>query len=476
MLKFHDTLTKKNKIFKPIKDKKVLIYGCGPTVYNYVHLGNLRAYAFVDLLKRYLQYSGYSVKHVMNVTDVDDKTIRDSKESGKSLKEFTEFYEKKFVGDLDSMNIEMPDVMPRATDYITEMVKIIKKLEKKGLAYRSNGSIYFKISGSKNYGQLAGLEKQLLKENASGRLIVADEYKKEDINDFVLWKEWREEDGDVYWDTEIGRGRPGWHIECSAMSIKNLGETFDIHCGGEDLIFPHHTNEIAQSEGATGKKFVNYWLHNAHLLVNGQKMSKSLGNFYTLRDIVEKGYNPLLLRIILLKTHYRHVIDFNFNNFVEAKAIADKFVNLLFGLDLIEREDKNKLNIDKLTDGCGNKFEKAMNDDLNISEAMAAVFDFINEINKSLGIINVKQAEDIRKFILKIDKVLGFIEKIYDGYLVKLGQEIKRTEVGQLLKKREEARENKDFKASDRLRDEIQVLGFFIEDTKNGSVVRLRNW
>lgn len=476
MLKFHDTLTKKNRIFKPIKGKKVLMYGCGPTVYNFVHLGNLRAYVFVDLLKRYLQYSGYNVKHVMNVTDVDDKTIRDSQKSGKSLKEFTEFYEKEFVDDLGFMNIEMPDVMPKATDYISEMVKIIKKLEKKGLAYRADGSIYFKISGSKNYGQLAGLENQLLKENASGRLSVADEYKKEDVNDFVLWKEWRDEDGDVYWDTEIGRGRPGWHIECSAMSIKNLGETFDIHCGGEDLIFPHHTNEIAQSEGATGKKFVNYWLHNAHLLVNGQKMSKSLDNFYTLRDIIEKGYDPLLLRIILIKTHYRHVIDFSFDNFTEAKAIAERFVNFLFNLDLIEREDKNKLNIGKLIDGCEKKFKKAMDDDLNISEAMAAVFDFTNDINKSSDVINVKQAEDIRKFILKIDKVLGFIEKIYDGYLVKLGQKIKNTNVGKLLQQREEARKNKDFKESDVLRFKIQELGFLIEDTKNGSVVRLREW
>lgn len=476
MLKFHDTLTRKNKIFKPIKDKKVLMYGCGPTVYNYVHLGNLRAYVFVDLLKRYLQYSGYDVKHVMNVTDVDDKTIRDSKKAGKSLKEFTEFYENEFINDLSSMNIEMPDVIPRATDYISEMVKIIKKLEKKGLAYRADGSIYFKISGLKNYGQLAGLEKQLLKENASGRLSVADEYKKEDINDFVLWKEWREDDGDVYWDTEIGRGRPGWHIECSAMSIKNLGETFDIHCGGEDLIFPHHTNEIAQSEGATGKKFVNYWLHNAHLLVDGQKMSKSLGNFYTLRDIIGKGYDPLLLRIILIKTHYRHVIDFGFDNFIEAKAIAERFVNLLFNLDLIEREGKNKLNIKKLVNGCKKKFDKAMDDDLNISEALAAVFDFTNEVNKLSGMMNVKQAEEVRKFILNIDKVLGFIEKIYDGYLVKLGQKIKGTEVGQLLKQREEARNNKDFKESDRLRDEIQGLGFLMEDTKNGSVVRLKEW
>ena len=476
MLKFYNTLTRKKQLFKPIKDRKVLMYSCGPTAYNYVHIGNLRAYIFVDILKRYLQYSGYSVKHVMNITDVDDKTIRDSRKAGKSLKEFTKFYEKEFVSDLRSMNIEMPDVMPRATDYIFEMVKIIKRLETKGLAYRSDGSIYFKISKSKNYGQLAGLEKRTLRENASGRLSIDDEYKKEDINDFVLWKEWRPEDGDVYWDTEIGRGRPGWHIECSAMSIKNLGETFDIHCGGEDLIFPHHTNEIAQSEGVTGKKFVNYWLHNAHLLVDGQKMSKSLGNFYTLKDVIKKGYNPLFLKIILIKTHYRHILDFNFNNFIEVKSIAEKLINFLFNLDLIENNGKNKVDIDKLIGNCEKEFKKAMDDDLNISEALAEIFNFINEVNKSINAINFRQASKIRKFILKIDGVLGFIEKIYDDYLVKLGNKIKDTGVSELLKKREEARGSGDYRESDILRDKIQSLGFLLEDTKSGSVLKLKEW
>ncbi len=452
------------------------MYSCGPTVYNYVHLGNLRAYVFVDLLKRYLQYSGYKIKHVMNVTDVDDKTIRDSQKAGKTLKEFTQLYEKEFIKDLGLMNIQMPDVMPRATDYISEMVKIIKKLEKKGLAYRADGSVYFKISKSKKYGELAGLEKQSLKENAEGRLNAADEYKKEDVNDFVLWKGWREEDGNAYWDTEIGRGRPGWHIECSAMSIKNLSETFDIHCGGEDLIFPHHTNEIAQSEGATGEKFVNYWLHNAHLLVNGQKMSKSLGNFYTLRDIMDKGYNPLLLRIILLKTHYRHVADFSFDNFTEAKSIAERFVNFLFSLDSIKEKGKNKQNVKRLISDCEKRFDKAMDDDLNVSEALAAVFDFMNEVNKSLNTLNVDQAKDVKDFILKIDGVFGFIENIYGDYLAKLKQKIKTTEIDRLLKEREEARNDRDFKKSDELRDEIQAIGFLIEDAKSGTVIKLKDW
>lgn len=477
MLKFHDTLTKKNKIFKPIKGKKVLMYGCGPTVYNYVHLGNLRAYIFVDLLKRYLGYSGYKVKHVMNITDVDDKTIKGSNVAGQSLKKFTDFYLKAFLEDLKSMNIESPIEMPRATDYISQMLKITKQLFKKGFAYKTeDGSVYFSISKSKNYGKLAGFEKMKLKENAEGRLNLADEYKKEDANDFVLWKSWKPEDGDVFWKTELGKGRPGWHIECSAMSMAFLGKTLDIHCGGVDLIFPHHTNEIAQSESATGKKFVNYWLHNEHVLVNGQKMSKSLKNFYTLKDVIEKGHNPLILRIILIKTHYRHILDFSFDNFIEAKSIAEKFVNFLFSVDSIENDNKNKVNIDKLIGNCEKKFKKAMDDDLNISEALAVIFDFMNEANKHINIINIEQAGEIGKFILKVDGVLGFIEKIYDDYLVKLGNRIKDTNAEELLKKREEARKSRNYRESDILRDKIQLLGFLLEDTKSGSVLKLKEW
>lgn len=477
MLKLYDTLTKKKRTFKPLKDKKVLMYSCGPTVYNYVHLGNLRAYIFVDILKRYLRYSGYKVNHVMNITDVDDKTIKGSRIMGQTLEKFTNFYLRAFLEDLKLMNIESPTAIPKATDFIEEMVKITKQLLKKGYAYRAGDeSIYFRISKAKNYGRLADLKRKEITENTGGRLSMADEYKKEDADDFVLWKSWKSEDGDVFWETEIGKGRPGWHIECSAMSMALLGKTLDIHCGGVDLIFPHHTNEIAQSEAATGKKFVNYWLHNEHMLIDAQKMSKSLGNFYTLKDVVERGYNPMFLRILLMKTHYRHILDFSFSNFIEAKSIAEKFVNFIFSLDSIENSNKNKLNTNKLINNCEKKFKKAMDDDLNISEALAAIFDFMNEANKHINIINIKQAGEIRKFILKIDGVLGFIEKIYKNYLVKLGNKIKDTKVEELLKKREEARKSGNYRESDILRDKIQSRGFLLEDTKSGSVLKLREW
>lgn len=484
MLKIYDTLTKKKRIFKPLKDKRVNLYSCGPTVYNHAHLGNFRAYIFVDLLKRHLKYSGYKVKHIMNITDVDDKTIRDSQKAGKSLKEFTDFYFDAFLKDLKIVNIEMPDVMPRATEYIKEMVALIKRLEKAGYAYRADarpdeplgrGSIYFSISKFKNYGRLADLKNQKLKENAEGRLSHADEYEKENAQDFVLWKAWRPEDGDVFWETELGKGRPGWHIECSAMSMKLLGKTFDIHCGGVDLIFPHHTNEIAQSEAATGQKFVNYWMHNAHLLVDGQKMSKSLNNFYTLRDVVGKGFDPLLLRIILLKTHYRQVADFSFNNFVESKAIADKFVNFFLNLDFAEQgspSTSSRNSIDKLVDVAKKKFQKAMDDDLNVSVALAVVFDFMAEINK-LAEFDINQVKKIKKFIFEIDSVLGFIEKYYNGYLSELNKLAKYSEIKSLLDKREEARRNRDYKSADEIRQKISALGIVIEDKKTGYILKL---
>ena len=298
MLKFYNTLGRKKQEFKPIKKGEVTMYTCGPTVYSYVHLGNLRAMVFYDLVRRYFKYKGYKLKHVMNITDVDDKTIRDSQKEGKSLKEFTEFYTKSFLDDLKTLNIEIAEVIPKATEEISGMVELIEILLDKGIAYKvDNGDIYFSIAKFKDYGKLALINPDKLKKNADGRLNNADEYDKEDARDFALWKSYDEKDGDVFWETSIGKGRPGWHIECSVMSAKYLGQPFDIHMGGVDLIFPHHTNEIAQSESAYDKKFCNYWMHNEHLIVNGEKMSKSLGNFYTLRDLLDKGYDSKAIKI-----------------------------------------------------------------------------------------------------------------------------------------------------------------------------------
>ena len=471
MIKIYNTPSKKIEKLKPIKENKITIYSCGPTVYNFVHIGNLRAYIFVDLLKRFLRYMNFNVIHVMNITDVDDKTINGSIKNNKSLHDFTNFYFNAFVKDLELLNIQLPDIMPKATEHINETVSLIKKLEnKKATTYKLEGSVYFKIKDAKNYGKLAEIDKQDLKKNASGRL-EKDEYEKEDVNDFVLWKNWTPKDGDVYWDTEIGRGRPGWHIECSAMSMKYLGDTIDIHTGGVDLIFPHHTNEIAQSEEATGKTFVNYWMHNEHLLVDGKKMSKSLNNFYTLQDIINKGFDPLLLRLILLKTHYRQILNFKFSDFEEAKNILIKFINLLINLDFtknLKSEQEILDSIDNLINDCRKNFKDALSNDLNISVAISHVLFFIKEINKSIDSLNTAQNKKVKEFIFELDEVFGFIRKSYDGYLEALNKKIDNLNVRDILEKREEARALKDYKESDRLRYIIKNYGVLIEDTKNG--------
>ena len=474
MLHLFNTLTHKIESFKPIQAGLVKLYNCGPTVYNYVHLGGLRNCIFIDLLKRYLEYRDFKVKHVMNITDVEDKTIKGSQKAKKTLKEFTNLYYRAFIRDLKSLNIKLPDIMPRAIDHIPEMVNLIKGLIKKGFAYKtSDGSVYFKIAKFSRYGQLAQIDKQKLKPDAEGRLSLRDEYSKEDINDFVLWKAWRPSDGKVFWNTELGRGRPGWHIECSAMSMKYLGKSFDIHSGGVDLIFPHHTNEIAQSEAATGKRFVNYWLHNAHLIIDGQKMSKSLGNFYTLEDVQKRKLNPLLLRLILLKTHYRQTLDFSFKNFDEAKAIALKFLNFLIELDFVQNKKNNNLRIKILITACRNKFKEALDDDLNISPALAEMFGFMNEINNLINMLNTDQARKIKQFIFEIDSVLGFIKLIYQQYQEKKNKLLRNKTIKILLEKRMGLRKNKDYQAADKIRKELVKKGIVINDTEKGYKVRL---
>jgi cysteinyl-tRNA synthetase len=458
-LKVYNTLTRKKEVFKPIKAKEVHMYSCGPTVYNYVHLGNLRAYIFVDLLRRYLKYKGFKLKHVMNITDVDDKTIRDSQKEKKSLKEFTEFYAKGFLEDLKTLNIETPEKLPRATEEIDGIVELIKILLDKGYAYKSdNGDIYFKISKFKDYGKLAKLDVENLKKNADGRLDNADEYEKEDARDFALWKSYDKEDGDVFWDTEIGKGHPGWHIECSVMSSKYLGQPFDIHTGGVDLIFPHHTNEIAQSEAAYDKKFVNYWLHNAHLIVNGEKMSKSLGNFYTLRDLLDKGYDPKAIRYELLSTHYRQKQDFKEDSLKQIPATLQRFYDFLDKLDEIKLKEDNK-EVSTLIKEAEKSFEESMDNDLNISGALASIFDFMTAINKIMNSISKKDAQKIKKIMFKFDSVIGVME--HDkGSLDK--------DVDALVQKREQARKDKDFATADKIRDDLKAKGIILEDTPNG--------
>ena len=467
MLRLYNTLSKKIEVFKPLNKKEVRMYNCGPTVYDYAHIGNLRSYVFVDLLKRYLRYSGYKVKHITNITDVDDKTIKGSRQSRQSLKEYTDFYLKEFIKDIKTLNVEFPEKMPRAAKHINEMTDLIKILLKKGYAYESDHSIYFKISKAKDYGKLAGVKKQDL--NRAAKIsVIEDEYKKENMSDFALWKGWKPQDRNVFWKTKIGKGRPGWHIECSAMSIKYLGKSFDIHLGGIDLIFPHHTNEIAQSESATGKKFVNYWLHNAHLLVNGEKMSKSLGNFYTLKDIAKKGYNPLLLRLILLKTHYRKTLDFSFENFEEAKSIAEKILNFLLSLDALKNKKENNFEASKKISQSRIAFKKAMDDDLNASRAFSSIFEFIGEAHKKIGEMNAKQAKMAKDYIFEIDNVFGFIKPLYDAYKKRLSGALKNPKIKKLLEKRAKLRIERQYETADKIREKLLQENIVVKDAANG--------
>ncbi len=463
-LQLYNTLTRKKEKFVPINKKEVGMYTCGPTLYNYPHLGNYRAYLAADLLKRYLEYNGFKVKQVMNLTDVDDKTIRDSQKAKVSLKEFTKRYFLAFMEDLGTLNIQKANIFPKATDHIKEMIKEIKLLQKKGFAYRGEDkSIYYSISKFKNYGKLAKIKLKKLK---AGARIKQDEYEKQEVNDFALWKSWDKADGDVFWETETGKGRPGWHIECSAMSKKYLGSHFDIHTGGIDLIFPHHENEIAQSEAITGKRFVNYWIHNEWLLVDGKKMSKSLGNFYTLRDISEKGYDPIAIRYCLLSTHYRQQFNFTFEELKACENTVRKLREFMLRLNEIkaEKEGLNSKNVEKHIQVAKDVFEEALDDDLNISNALGAVFSFMHSINAILETINKKDAKKIKEIMLNFDRVLG----------LRLGEVKSLTipiEVQKLAEERELARKNKDWKKADELRERILQLGYMIGDTKEGYVI-----
>ncbi|RME15830.1 MAG: cysteine--tRNA ligase [Bdellovibrio sp.] len=464
VLKFYNTLTKKLEVFKPLEDNTVKLYTCGPTVYNYPHIGNYRTYVFEDLLRRYLEYKGYNVVHVMNITDVDDKTIRDSQKEGKSLKEFTQKYEKAFVEDIRALNIEKASIMPRATDYVNKMVELIEKLAEKGYAYKSkDGSWYYSVSKFKDYGKLSGIKKENLKEGAR---VKQDEYEKEEVGDFVLWKAWDEKDGNVYWETPLGKGRPGWHIECSAMSTQCLGQHIDIHTGGVDNIFPHHENEIAQSEAVYGAPFVRYWLHSGHLLINGQKMSKSLGNFYTLRDILDMGYDPRAIRWLLLSTHYRQELNFTFEGLEAATKTVENIVEFMAKIRYVEkrgREGQASKEVEELSANFLREFEEAMDNDLAISEAEAAMFNYMNKVNKAIqkGELTRGDASVVEKTMMKVDRVLAIVGE----------EERVPEEIIELVEKRNKARESKDWEKADKLREEIKKKGYVVMDMGTDSIV-----
>jgi cysteinyl-tRNA synthetase len=461
MLKLTNTLTGNQEIFSPQDGATVRMYTCGPTVYNFVHIGNLRTYVFEDILRRQLA-SKWQVKHVMNITDIDDKIINKSIETGKDLKSYTEPYTKAFFEDCEKLRIERPDVITAATDYIPEMIDLVNRLLEAGYAYREGDSIYYRISRFPNYGRLSKLDKRELKIGAGAR-IDADEYEKEEPRDFVLWKA-PKDPREPRWQAPFGEGRPGWHLECSAMAMKELGETLDIHCGGVDNIFPHHENEIAQSEAVSGRSFVRFWVHGEHLLVEGEKMAKSKGNFFTLRDLIEKGFEPLAIRYQLVSVRYRKQLNFTFDGLKEAKAALDRIKEFVFRLNSAKLKPGSSDKMAKAISTARDEFEAALDDDLNTSGALGAFFVLIGECNVALaaGELQEDNRAEILKWLEIVDQRLGIIPPM--EHLVQGDEEIEG-----LIARRNEARRNRDFALSDKLRQELLDRDVLIEDTREGT-------
>ena len=458
MIQFFNTLSGRTEEFRPINEGKVLLYTCGPTVYDFAHIGNFRAYMFEDLLKRFLQFKGFKVRHVMNITDVEDKIIREAAAQGISLQQYTEPYTDAFFEDIARLRILPADVYPRATEHIPEMVEMVQTLIEKGYAYQKEGSTYFEISRFPNYGRLSRIN---LEERKVGVRVDADEYEKESVHDFALWKAHKE--GEFSWDTALGPGRPGWHIECSVMSSKYLGDSFDIHCGGVDNIFPHHENEIAQSEACTGKTFVNYWMHCQHLIRDGEKMSKSKGNTITIRDLTEqRGTDPAALRLLLLSTHYRKMLNFTFEALHQAESSLQRIRDFLTNLQAEPHDPGESPAVAALVSDAARKFSDGLSDDLNISQALSAVFGLIKEGNilVSRGEVPQASARLMSDTIRAWDEVLGILPPAAEDILT---EEIQRR-----IEARQEARAAKDYAEADRIRDELLSLGIVLEDTRDG--------
>ncbi|NDD58159.1 MAG: cysteine--tRNA ligase [Chlamydiae bacterium] len=463
-LHLYNTESKQIEPFTPINGQTVLMYTCGPTVYNYAHIGNFRTYVFEDILRRSLKFFGMKVDQVMNLTDIDDKTLKGAIEMGVSLKEFTSPYITAFFEDLDTLGIERVEHYPAATQYIDEMIKMIQGLLNKGVAYQgSEGSIYFSIKQFPSYGRLSHLHLDELEAGASDR-IAADDYDKDQACDFVLWKSYDpERDGKIYWDSPFGKGRPGWHIECSAMAMNLLGESIDIHVGGVDNMFPHHENEIAQCEAFSEKHFVKHWLHSEHLLVDHKKMSKRLGNFYTLRDLLDKGFTGKEVRYALMQTHYRTQLNFTFQGLDAARNSLDRLDSFIKRLRSIQTELPSSM-MQPVLEALLNSFTAALSDDLNISCALGAIFDAVREINILCDADKVSKYD--AKAILDLFSTLNTVLNVLplDDIIEEIPQELKDA-----LEKRQKARQDKNWKDSDFYRDFIISSGYVIEDTPSGA-------
>jgi len=460
MLRFRNTLSGRVEAFRPLKEGEVNFYYCGPTVWNYGHIGNFRSAVAADILRRYLKFKGFKVTHVMNITDVEDRIIAESQKAAVSIDDYTAKYIDALWEDFDALGCERPEIVPRATRHIPEMVTLIEKLLANNHAYKSDGSIYYRIASFPDYGKLSKI-------NFAGNIaggserIDTDKYEKEDARDFALWKE-PESDAEPAWDASIGRGRPGWHIECSAMSMKYLGETFDIHAGGIDLVFPHHENEIAQSEGATGQQFVRYWIHFEHLKVEGETMSKSKGNYYTFRDVTAKGYSPAGIRYFLLSVPYNKQLNFTFDALAGAERTVASLRDFRARLSEAKTEAGRNDDLHEVATRALREFEEGMDDDFNTSIALAAVHNLSREVNTALARKRVKEENkrELLELLARFDTVLNVLGDHQSEML--------DSEVQALIDERQEARRRRDFHRADEIRIELANRGIILEDTKDG--------
>jgi cysteinyl-tRNA synthetase len=489
MPRFFNTLTNKVEEFQPLEDNTVRMYACGPTVYNYGHVGNFRTFVFVDILRRFLRQSGYKLRHCMNITDVDDRIIENSAKLGLSVRQYTEKYEKAFLEDAGFLNIERPEILARATEHIDDMAHFIKRLVEKGVAYRADdGSYYFRIAKFPQYGKLS---KKDLTSNVDGARVDSDRFDKEEARDFALWK--APKAGEAFWETEIGPGRPGWHIECSAMSMKYLGESFDIHCGGEDLVFPHHENEIAQSEALTGKRFAHFWIHSKFLLIESDKMSKSTGNFFTVRDLILRGHKPSSIRFLLSSVPFRKQLNFTWDGLKQAKESTDRLRNFQLRLRTSNLPQGSSEAMATLAKNTREKMTASLADDLNTAEALGAVFDMVREANTAADSGQMKQGdiESLLGALQQFDEIFGVLpdddaEKIrfvldwakVEGRLQEASEdtveaaksaELSDEKIEALIAERQAARKSKNFKRSDEIRDQLASAGIILEDTKDGA-------
>ena len=471
-IRLHNTMGGETEAFVPLTAGEVRMYTCGPTVYDYAHIGNFRTFVFQDILRRFLKLRGFKMLHVMNLTDVDDRIIANAAAAGVGIREYTEKFVQAFFADCKVLSIESPEHWIRATDHIEDMVKLIEQLQKKSFTYDGDGSIYYRIAKFPAYGKLSKIDVAGIQ---VGARVDNDRYEKESARDFALWK--APKPGEYFWETALGPGRPGWHVECSAMAMKYLGDTLDIHTGGIDLAFPHHENEIAQSEGATGKPFARYWLHAEHLLVEGEKMSKSQGNFFTLRDLFDKGYKPSALRFALASVPYRRQLNFTFDGLRQATASVERLRNFAARLKQEKFPAGNQPGVAERTKKAADDFDAGLSDDLNTAQALAAMYDFVREANIAMDKGEFRQGyvAATEKFLADFDRVFAVIEDDDAAKLKLAGVAASEggpddAEIDKLVAERQSARQRRDFAASDRIRKELADRGIILEDTKDGGV------